>query len=184
MSAIAPTFPPSRGPLDRFLRLFTDVRDGEGPSAAAHAQRLPDPHRLLRDEAGAGGSDPRAAGGRRIKSYATALQVVLLAAAGAALWRARHAAARRRLDQSLHRVFHRLPRRLFYLAAPKPAVPVGRPLLPVDRGLQPDGDRPVLGDTRTTSTRRRPGKRLFAFIAFGASSGAVFGAFISGDLIT
>ena len=27
------------------------------------------------------------------------------------------------------------------------------------------------------------GKRLFAFIAFGASSGAVFGAFVSGDLI-
>ena len=31
MSAIAPTAPPPRGPLERFLRLFTDVQDGEGP---------------------------------------------------------------------------------------------------------------------------------------------------------
>jgi ATP:ADP antiporter, AAA family len=30
MSAIAPTAPPPRGPLDRFLRIFTDVHDGEG----------------------------------------------------------------------------------------------------------------------------------------------------------
>jgi hypothetical protein len=31
MSAIATTAPPPRGSLVRFLRLFTDVRDGEGP---------------------------------------------------------------------------------------------------------------------------------------------------------
>ncbi len=79
MSAIAPTAPPPRGPLERFLRLFTDVQDGEGPQLllltlnvflilTAYYVVKPVREVLILDQPG----------GAELKSYAYAAQAVLL----------------------------------------------------------------------------------------------------------
>jgi AAA family ATP:ADP antiporter len=80
LSAIAPAAPPPRRALDRFLHLFADVRDGEGAQVlllalnvflilTAHYVMKPVREALILVQPG----------GAELKSYATALQAVLLA---------------------------------------------------------------------------------------------------------
>ena len=58
--------------LDRFLRLFTDVKAGEGyDGVVAVAERLPDPDGVLRAEAGARSAHP-GRGSAELKSYMSA----------------------------------------------------------------------------------------------------------------
>ena len=85
MSAHAPPalpVPQPRGPLERFLRLFTDVRDGEGPQLllltlnvflilTAYYVMKPVREVLILDQPG----------GAELKSYAYAAQALVLFAA-------------------------------------------------------------------------------------------------------
>ena len=169
-------------PLDRFLSLFADVRGGEGARLlllafnvflilTAYYVMKPVREALILDQPG----------GAEIKSYAYGAQAVLLRRDRAALRRARGAAAAAAADQHRHRVLHRLP------AAVLPGA---------QSGLRPSASPFFLwigifslmviaqfwayaNDIYTPEA----GKRLFAVIAFGASAGAVFGAWLSGQLI-
>ena len=119
-------------------------------------------------------------GGAEIKSYATALQVVLLAAAVPAYGALATRLARRRLINVFTAfLIGCLP--LFYLAA-QAGMHVGVPFFLWIGMFSLMGIAQFWGNPNDLYTPEA-GKRLFALIAFGASSGAVFGAFISGDLI-
>jgi AAA family ATP:ADP antiporter len=181
MSAIAPTSPPPPGPLDRFLRLFTEVREGEGAQVlllalnvflilTAYYVMKPAREALILVQPG----------GAEIKSYATALQAVLLAAAVPAYGALATRLAPRRLVNVVTAFFIGcLP--LFYLAA-EAGMHVGVPFflwIGVFSLMVIAQFWAYANDLYTPEA----GKRVFALIAFGASSGAVFGAFISGDLI-
>jgi ATP:ADP antiporter, AAA family len=181
MSAIAPTSPPPPGPLVRFLRLFTEVREGEGAQVlllalnvflilTAYYVMKPAREALILVQPG----------GAEIKSYATALQAVLLAAAVPAYGALATRLAPRRLVNVVTALFIGcLP--LFYLAA-EAGMHIGVPFflwIGVFSLMVIAQFWAYANDLYTPEA----GKRLFALIAFGASSGAVFGAFISGDLI-
>jgi ATP:ADP antiporter, AAA family len=181
MSAIAPTSPPPPGPLVRFLRLFTEVREGEGAQVlllalnvflilTAYYVMKPAREALILVQPG----------GAEIKSYATALQAVLLAAAVPAYGALATRLAPRRLVNVVTAFFIGcLP--LFYLAA-EAGMHIGVPFflwIGVFSLMVIAQFWAYANDLYTPEA----GKRLFALIAFGASSGAVFGAFISGDLI-
>ena len=119
-------------------------------------------------------------GGAEIKSYATALQVVLLAAAVPAYGALATRLARRRLVNVFTAfLIGCLP--LFYLAA-QAGMHVGVPFFLWIGVSSLMGIAQFWGYANDLYTPEA-GKRLFALIAFGASSGAVFGAFVSGDLI-
>ena len=181
MSAIAPTAPPPRGPLDRFLRIFTDVHDGEGGQVlllafniflilTAYYVMKPVREALILAQPG----------GAEIKSYSTAAQAVLFAVVVPAYGALATRLPRRRLINIVTAFFIAcLP--LFYLAA-EASLPVGIPfflwigafsLMLIAQFWS------YANDLYTPDA----GKRLFALVAFGASSGAVFGAFISSHLI-
>jgi len=172
---------PSRSPLERFLRLFTDVREGEGLQVVLLALNVfliltayyvmkPVREALIL-------TLPH---GAEVKSYALAAQAALLLAIvplyGAL---ARHMNRRRLINVVT----------LFFIACP-----------PVFHALIGAGVNVAIAyflwlgifslmviaqfwafcnDIYTTDA----GKRLFALIAFGASCGAVAGAFVSGHLI-
>ena len=181
MSAIASTSPPPPGPLDRFLRLFAEVRAGEGVQVLLLALNVfliltayyvikPAREALILVQPG----------GAEIKSYATALQVVLLAAAVPAYGALATRLARRRLV-NLFTAFLIGCLALFYLAA-QAGMHVGVPFFLWIGVFSLMGIAQFWGYANDLYTPEA-GERLFAFIAFGASSGAVFGAFISGDLI-
>ena len=119
-------------------------------------------------------------GGAEIKSYATALQVVLLAAAVPVYGALATRLARRRLVD-LFTAFLIGCLALFYLAA-QAGMHVGVPFFLWIGVFSLMGIAQFWGYANDLYTPEA-GERLFAFIAFGASSGAVFGAFISGDLI-
>ena len=155
MSAIAPTAPPPRGPLDRFLRIFAEVHDGEGGQVlllafnvflilTAYYVMKPVREALILAQPG----------GAEIKSYSLAAQAVLLAIVCARLWRARDPAPSSATHQRRHRLLHRVPAALLPCRRSGPAG--RRPVLPLDRHLQPDGDRAVLGICeRSLYARRR-----------------------------
>ena len=146
MSAIAPRppRPPPRGPLERFLRLFTDVQDGEGAQLllltlnvflilTAYYVVKPVREVLILDQPG----------GAELKSYAYAAQAVLLVVLVPLYGALATRLPRRRLINVVTAFFIAcLP--AFYLLAEAKA-PVGFGFLPLDRRVQPDGDRPVLG---------------------------------------
>ena len=181
MSAIAPTAPPPRGPFDRFLRIFADVHDGEGGQVlllafnvflilAAYYVMKPVREALILAQPG----------GAEIKSYSMAVQAVLLAVVVPAYGALATRMPRRQLINIVTALFIAcLP--LFYLAA-EAKLPVGVPffLWIGIFSLMVIAQFWAYANDLYTPER---GKRLFALIAFGASSGAVFGAFISGRLI-
>jgi AAA family ATP:ADP antiporter len=181
LSAIAPTAPPPRGPLDRFLRVFADVRDGEGGQVlllalnvflilTAYYVMKPVREALILVEPG----------GAELKSYATALQAVLLAGLVPAYGALAARLPRRQLINVVTACFIAcLP--VFYFAA-EAGVHVGVAFflwIGVFSLMVTAQFWAYANDLYTTEA----GKRLFALIAFGASSGAVFGAFISSHLI-
>ena len=181
MSAIAPTAPPPRGPLERFLRLFTDVRDGEGPQLllltlnvflilTAYYVMKPVREALILDQPG----------GAELKSYAYAAQAVLLVVLVPLYGALATRLPRRRLINVVTAFFIAcLP--AFYLLAEAKA-PVGLVFflwIGVFSLMVIAQFWAYANDIYTPDA----GKRLFAVIAFGASSGAVFGAWISSHLI-
>jgi AAA family ATP:ADP antiporter len=181
VSAIASTSPPPPGPLDRFLRPFAEVRAGEGVQVlllAINAFLILTAYYVIKPA--------REAlilvqpGGAEIKSYATALQVVLLAAAVPAYGALATRLGRRRLINVFTAFFIGcLP--LFYLAA-EASMHVGVPFFLWVGVFSLMGIAQFWAYANDLYTPEA-GERLFALIAFGASSGAVFGAYISGDLI-
>ena len=147
MSTIAPTaaqVPPPHGPLERFLRLFADVRADEAAQLllltlnvflilTAYYVMKPVREALILDQPG----------GAELKSYAYAAQAgvlfVLVPLYGALATRL----PRRRLINVVTAFFIAcLP--VFYLLA-EAKLAIGLAVLPLDRGVQPDADRPVLG---------------------------------------
>jgi AAA family ATP:ADP antiporter len=171
----------SKSSLDRFLSLFADVRRGESGRLlllflnvflilTAYYVMKPVREALILAQPG----------GAEIKSYSLALQAVLLAFAVPAYGALAGRLSRRRLINVATAFFIAcLP--LFFLAAEqrwRVGVPfflwIGIFSLMVIAQFWAYANDIYAPDE---------GKRLFALIAFGASSGAVFGAFISGELI-
>ena len=131
-------------PLERTLRLFSDVREGEGPRLLALtlnvflilvAYYVMKPVREVLILAQPGGAE--------LKSYAYAAQaalfIVLVPLYGAVAAETAETPADQRRDGAVHRL-------------PAGFLPAGRArrgrragVLPVDRRVQPDGDRAVLG---------------------------------------
>ena len=184
MSSVAPTLPsalPPRRPLERFLRIFAEVHNGEGGQVllltlnvflilTAYYVMKPVREALILAQPG----------GAEIKSYSMAAQAVLLAAVVPAYGALATRLPRRRLINIVTAFFVAcLP--LFYLAA-EAKLPVGVPFflwIGIFSLMVIAQFWAYANDLYTPEA----GKRLFALVAFGASSGAVFGAFISGHLI-
>jgi AAA family ATP:ADP antiporter len=174
--------PPSRPrPLERFLRVFADVRDGEGPQLlllglnvflilTAYYLMKPVREALILAQPG----------GAEIKSYSMAAQALLLAFAVPAYGALATRLPRRRLISVVTALFIGcLP--LFYLAA-ESGLSVGVPFflwIGIFSLMVIAQFWAYANDLYTPEA----GKRLFALVAFGASSGAVFGAFAAGRLI-
>jgi len=184
MSAIAPATSPAlppRGPLERFLQLFTEVRGGEGAPLllltlniflilTAYYVMKPVREALILDQPG----------GAELKSYAYAAQAVLLVVLVPLYGALATRMPRRRLINVVSAFFVAcLP--VFYLLA-EAKVPVGLVFflwIGVFSLMVIAQFWAYANDIYTTEA----GKRLFVVIAFGASSGAVFGAWISSHLI-
>jgi len=184
MSTTAPIstpVPPPKGPLERFLRLFTDVRAGEGPQLllltlnvflilTAYYVMKPVREALILDQPG----------GAELKSYAYAAQAVLLFVLVPFYGSLATRLPRRRLINAVTAFFIGcLP--LFYLAS-EADLPVGLVFflwIGVFSLMVIAQFWAYANDIYSPDA----GKRLFAVIAFGASSGAVFGAWISSHLI-
>jgi len=181
MSPTTPAALAPRRPLDRFLRSFADVRAGEGGQVlllalnvflilTAYYVMKPVREALILVEPG----------GAELKSYAYALQAVLLAVLVPAYGALAGRLPRRPLINAVTACFVAcLP--VFYFAAQAGAhvgvlffLWIGVFSLMVVAQFWG-----YANDLYTPEA----GKRLFALIAFGASAGAVFGAFISSHLI-
>ena len=179
--AAHPTTPPASRPLERFLSLFTDVRDGEGPRLlllAAEVFLILTAYYVMKPVREAFILDQP--GGAEIKSYALAAQAVLLAAIVPAYGRLATRLPRRRLINVVT-LFFILCLPLFYGLA-QARVPLGVPFflwIGIFSLMVISQFWAYANDIHTPEE----GKRLFAVIAFGASSGAVFGAWLSGHLI-
>jgi ATP:ADP antiporter, AAA family len=180
MSAV-PVSATSKLPLDRFLSLFADVHRGESGRLllltfniflilTAYYVMKPVREALILAQPG----------GAEIKSYSMALQAVLLAGIVPAYGALASRLARRRLINIVTAFFIAcLP--AFYLAA-EAGWHVGVPFflwIGIFSLMVIAQFWAYANDVYTPDA----GKRLFAVIAFGASSGAVFGAYISGHLI-
>ena len=184
MSAIAPATSqalPPRGPLERFLQLFTEVRGGEGTPLllltlnvflilAAYYVMKPVRQALILDQPG----------GAELQAYAygaqSVLLVVLVPLYGAL---ATHLPRRRLINVVTVFFIAWLP--AFYALAEARA-PIGLVFflwIGVFSLMVLAQFWAYANDIYTPEA----GKRLFAVIAFGASSGAVFGAWISSHLI-
>ena len=144
MLSATPTTSFPRGPLERLLRLFTDVREGEGPQLlllalnvflilTAYYVMKPVREALILDQ-------PH---GAELKSYAYAAQAVLLVVLVPLYGALATHLPRRRLINVVTAFFIACLPVFFMLAEAECADRAG--LLPLDRRLQPDGDRPVLG---------------------------------------
>ena len=184
MSAIAPATSPAlppRGPLERFLQLFTEVRGGEGAPLllltlniflilTAYYVMKPVREALILDQPG----------GAELKSYAYAAQAVLLVVLVPLYGALATRLPRRRLINVVSAFFVAcLP--VFYLLA-EAKVSVGMVFflwIGVFSLMVIAQFWAYANDIYTTEA----GKRLFVVMAFGASSGAVFGAWISSHLI-
>jgi AAA family ATP:ADP antiporter len=173
--------PAPRPPLERFLGLFTDVRAGEGPQlllltlnvflilAAYYVMKPVREALILVQPAGA-----------EIKSYAMAGQALILTLAVPLYGGLAARVARRQLINVVTLFFIAcLP--IFYLLAQN-GVAVGIVFflwIGIFSLMVIAQFWAFAADVYTPEA----GKRLFALIAFGASSGAVFGAFICSRLI-
>ena len=184
MSAIAPATSPAlppRGPLERFLQLFTEVRGGEGTRLllltlnvflilAAYYVMKPVRQALILDQPG----------GAELQSYAYAAQAVLLVVLVPLYGVLATHLPRRRLINVVTAFFIAwLP--VFYVLAEARA-PIGFVFflwIGVFSLMVIAQFWAYANDIYTPEA----GKRLFAVIAFGASSGAVVGAWISSHLI-
>ena len=173
--------PPPRGPLDRFLRLFAEVHEGEGGQVlllAFNVFLLLTAYYVMKPVREA--FILAQPGGAEIKSYSMAAQALLLVFVVPAYSALATRLPRRRLINIVTAFFIAcLP--LFYLAA-EAKFPVGVPFflwIGVFSLMLVAQFWAYANDLYTPEA----GKRLFALVAFGASSGAVFGAFISGHLI-
>jgi len=179
--AATPLAAPSKLPLDRFLSLFADVQRGEGARLlllafnvflilTAYYVMKPVREALILAQPG----------GAEIKSYSMALQAVLLAGIVPAYGALAGRLPRRRLINIVTAFFIAcLP--VFYLAA-EAGWPVGIAFflwIGIFSLMVIAQFWAYANDVYSPDA----GKRLFAVIAFGASSGAVFGAYISGQLI-
>ncbi|MFM2446754.1 MAG: hypothetical protein RI936_1201, partial [Pseudomonadota bacterium] len=179
--AAAPPIPSSRHPLDRFLRLFADVREGEGGQLLLLAANVfliltayyvmkPVRESLILAQPG----------GAEIKSYSMAAQAVLLVFLVPAYGALASRMPRQRLINIVSFFFIAcLP--LFFLAA-EAGWRVGIVFF-LWIGIFSLMVIAQFWAYANDSYTPESGKRLFALIAFGASSGAVFGAWISGRLI-
>lgn len=175
----APVDAPS--PLDAFLRLFADVRAGEGARLLALAANVfliltayyvmkPVREVLILDQPG----------GAELKSYAYGMQAVLLMAVIPAYSALATRLPRRRLINVVSALFIAcLP--VFYLLAEARA-PIGLVFF-LWIGIFSLMVIAQFWAYANDVYSPEAGKRLFAFIAFGASSGAVFGAWLSARLI-
>jgi AAA family ATP:ADP antiporter len=178
--AEAPIAPPTR-PLERFLRLFTDVRDGEGPQLLLLAFNtfliltsyyLMKPVRevLILDQPG----------GAELKSYAYGAQAVLLLAIVPLYGALAARLSRQRLINAVTLFFIAcLP--LFCWAAGAEA-PIGFVFF-LWTGIFSLMVIAQFWGYANDIYSLEAGKRLFAVIAFGSSAGAVFGAWLAGRLV-
>jgi AAA family ATP:ADP antiporter len=172
---------PAKLPLDRFLSLFADVQRGEGARLlllafnvflilTAYYLMKPVREALILAQPG----------GAEIKSYSMALQAVLLAGIVPAYGALAGRLPRRRLINIVTAFFIAcLP--VFFLAA-EAGWPVGIAFflwIGIFSLMVIAQFWAYANDIYSPDA----GKRLFAVIAFGASSGAVFGAYVSGQLI-
>lgn len=173
--------PAAARPLDRFLSLFTEVRPGESARLllltaniflilTAYYVMKPAREAFILDQDG----------GAEIKSYALAGQALLLAAIVPIYGRLATLLPRRRLINVVTAFFIAcLP--AFYAAA-QAGMKVGVPFflwIGIFSLMVIAQFWAYANDIHTAEE----GKRLFVVIAFGASSGAVFGAWVAGRLI-
>ncbi|MCG6951992.1 MAG: MFS transporter, partial [Betaproteobacteria bacterium] len=181
MSAIAPPAPAPRRALERFLCLFADVRDGEGPQLlllafnvflilTAYYVMKPVREALILAQPG----------GAEIKSYSYAAQALLFVVLVPLYSALATRLPRRRLINVVTALFIAcLP--AFYMLAQNGA-PIGIVFflwIGVFSLMVIAQFWSYANDVYSPES----GKRLFAVIAFGASSGAVFGSWISSQLI-
>jgi len=181
MSAIAPPVPAPRRALERFLCLFADVRDGEGPQLlllalnvflilTAYYVMKPVREALILAQPG----------GAEIKSYSYAAQAALFVVLVPIYSALATRLPRRRLINVVTALFIAcLP--AFYILAQRGA-PIGIVFflwIGVFSLMVIAQFWSYANDVYSPES----GKRLFAVIAFGASSGAVFGSWISSQLI-
>lgn len=184
MPSTQPALPAAAGPrhpLERFLRLFSDVRDGEAPRLlllalnvflilVAYYVMKPVREVLILDQPG----------GAEIKSYAYAAQALLMFAIVPVYGALASRLPRRRLINGVTAFFVVcLP--VFYLLAERGA-PIGVVFflwIGVFSLMVIAQFWAYANDIYTPEQ----GMRLFAIIAFGASSGAVAGSWVSGHLI-
>lgn len=175
-----PITPPTR-PLERFLRLFTDVRDGEGPQLlmlafntflilTAYYLMKPVREVLILDQ-------PH---GAELKSYAYGAQAVLLLGIVPLYGALATRLSRQRLINVVTLFFIAcLP--LFWLGMQAEA-PIGFVFF-LWTGIFSLMVIAQFWGYANDIYSVEAGKRLFAVIAFGSSAGAVFGAWLAGQLI-
>ncbi len=180
-ASITPTSLAPRRPLERFLSLFTDVRDGEGVQLLLLAFNtflilcsyyLMKPVRevLILDQPG----------GAELKSYAYGAQAVLLLAIVPLYGALAARLSRQRLINAVTLFFIAcLP--LFWWAVAQ-QVPVGMVFF-LWTGIFSLMVIAQFWGYANDIYSVEAGKRLFAVIAFGSSAGAVFGAWLAGRLI-
>lgn len=167
-------------PLDRFLRLFADVRDGEGVSAVllmVNIFLILTSYLMLKVV-----REPLilAGGGAELKSYSSAGQAILLLVLVPVYGALASRYPRRRLINIVTAFFAAcLP--AFYLLA-RIDVPLGIVFflwVGVFNLMIVAQFWSFANDVYTTDE----GKRLFPIVGFGASAGAVAGSFLAGALI-
>jgi AAA family ATP:ADP antiporter len=169
-------------PLDRLLRVFTDVKDGEGPTAILLASNIflllmayyvlkPVREALIL-------SSP---GGAELKSYMSAFQVGLLALVVPAYGKLVAAMDRRRLINTVTAFFVACLG-IFYVLG-KAGVPLGIPFflwIGIFNLMIVAQFWAFANDVYT----KDEGERLFPLVGFGASLGAVFGSKLAGPFIS
>ena len=181
MSSPATAAPTPLGPVDRFLRLFTEVRHGEAPRLllltlnvflilTAYYVMKPVREALILDQPG----------GAELKAYAYAAQALVLAIVVPLYGALATKLPRRRLINLVTAFFIACLPVFFLLAQAKVEVGVVFFLWIGVFSLMVIAQFWAYANDVYTPDE---GKRLFAVIAFGASSGAVFGSWISSHLI-
>jgi len=176
----APAAADRASPLDRFLRLFTDVRAGEGGTAlllCLNVFLLLSSYymvRVLREPLILAG------GGVAVKSYSAAGQAALLLVLVPAYGALAGRLPRRRLIVAVTAFF--VACMLGFYALARLRVPIGVPFflwVGVFNLMVIAQFWSFANDVYTTGE----GKRLFPVVAFGGSAGAVIGSWLAGRLI-
>ena len=172
-------------PLDRFLRLFTDVREGEGTTALLLALNVflflmaYYVAKVLREPLILTGGGPELTGAQ-LKSYTAAGQALVLAVAVPLYGALAGRVPRRRLINVVTGVFVACLAGFFALA--RLGVPVGIPFyiwVGIFSVMIVAQFWAFANDVYTEDE----GKRLFPIVGFGASAGAVAGVWAAGRLI-